>query len=68
MQEELLKATNSSLNKFVNWLEGYGETSYDHQSFFAGPIGGRAKALYYKKPLLGTMAVAPIICSSFFDC
>ncbi len=40
--------------------------SYDHQSFFAGPIGGRAKALYYRKPILGTMAVAPmILCEAF---
>jgi hypothetical protein len=54
------------LQKFVFWLDAYGETSYDHQSFFAGPIGGRAKALYYKKPLLGTIAVAPmILCEAF---
>jgi hypothetical protein len=59
-----LKSTDnirSSLLHFIAWLDGYGETSYDHQSFFAGPIGGGAKKLYYRKPLLGTMAVAPII-------
>src|SRR6266699_3153232 len=43
---------------------GYGETSRDHQSFFAGPIGGRAKALYYRNRLVGTAAVAPMI---FFE-
>lgn len=51
------------LRHFIVWLDGYGETSCDHQSFFAGPIGGRAKALYYRIPLLGTVAVAPMILS-----
>ena len=57
---------NISVDNFVNWLKHYGEASYDHQSFFAGPLGGKAKALYYKKPLLGTIAVAPMIfCEAF---
>ena len=55
-----------SLIRFIKWLEEYGETSYDHQSYFAGPLGGRAKALYYNKPLLGTLAVAPMIFSEAF--
>jgi hypothetical protein len=46
---------------FTRWLEAYGETSWDHQSFFAGPIGSRAKALYYRHKAVGTAAVAPII-------
>jgi hypothetical protein len=54
------------VDAFTGWLEGHGETSYDHQSFFAGPIGGRAKALYYQRPRLGTLAVAPMIfCEAF---
>ncbi len=57
---------HSSLDQFINWLENYGETSYDHQSYFAGTIGRRAKALYYKRPLLGTVAVAPMILSEAF--
>jgi hypothetical protein len=52
-----------SLDRFVDWLERYGETSWDHQSYFGGAIGGRAKALYYRKPSLGTLAVAPMILS-----
>jgi hypothetical protein len=52
------------LDNFTSWLEDYGKTSWDYQSFFAGPIGGRAKALYYRKELLGTAAVAPMI---FFE-
>ena len=58
-----LPTIRAALYQFVKWLDEYGETSYDHQSFFAGPVGGRAKALYYRQPLLGTLAVAPMIFS-----
>jgi hypothetical protein len=53
----------TALERFVAWLERYGETSWDHQSYFAGPVGRRAKALYYRRPRLGTLAVAPMILS-----
>ncbi len=54
------------LISFTAWLDAYGETSWDHQSFFAGPIGGRAKSLYYRKGLIGTAVVAPmILCEAF---
>jgi hypothetical protein len=52
-----------ALDRFTAWLERFGETSFDHQSYFAGPLGGGAKALYYRRPLLGTLAVAPMILS-----
>ena len=51
------------LKTFDAWLENYGETSYDHQSYFAGPIGGKMKALYYDNKCLGTIAVSPMIVS-----
>jgi hypothetical protein len=53
------------LDTFVAWLERFGETSFDHQSYFAGPIGGRAKALYYRHKA-GIVAVAPMIASEAF--
>lgn len=56
-------AIRAALDHFVEWLGRHGETSYDHQSFFAGPVGRRAKALYYRTPLLGTVAIAPMIFS-----
>jgi hypothetical protein len=56
-----LDRIRAALHRFVAWLDGYGETSYDHQSFFAGPLGRSAKALYYRKPLLGTLAVSPMV-------
>jgi hypothetical protein len=54
------------LADFTEWLSTHGETSSDYQSFFAGPVGGRAKALYYRHRLIGTAAVAPMIfCEAF---
>jgi hypothetical protein len=51
---------------FVRWLNAYGEISYDHQSFFAGPLGRLAKQLYYRNKIMGTAAVAPmILCEAF---
>jgi hypothetical protein len=52
------------LTSFAEWLNAYGETSWDYQSFFAGRLGGRAKALYYRRRLAGHLAVAPMI---FFE-
>jgi hypothetical protein len=56
----------AAILRFVGWLDRFGETSYDHQSFFASDLARRAKALYYRKPLLGTLAVSPMIfCEAF---
>jgi len=66
MQKELLINIKTAIDRFIPWLDRYGETSYDHQSYFAGPVGGKAKALYYKNPLLGIIAVAPMIFSEAF--
>ena len=56
----------AAIERFTRWLEAYGPTSYDHQSYFAGGIGGRAKAFYYRRPAIGTFAVAPMIFSEAF--
>ena len=66
MNDALVERTAAAVKRFSGWLDRYGETSYDHQSFFASKLGRSAKALYYRKPLLGTMAVAPMIfCEAF---
>jgi hypothetical protein len=54
------------LQDFADWLENYGETSWDHQSYYAGPVGSRAKALYYKNKWLGIAAVGPMVFSEAF--
>jgi hypothetical protein len=64
--KELPDQVSNVLANFIKWLSAYGETSLDYQSFFAGRIGGRAKALYYQKPFVGTIAIAPMIfCEAF---
>lgn len=56
-----------ALEAFTGWLGRYGEVSWDHQSFFAGPVGHQAKSLYYRHRAIGTVAVAPMIfCEAFF--
>jgi hypothetical protein len=52
-----------TIAKFIGWLESYGETSFDHQSYYAGPIGRRAKELFYRSPWLGRFAVSPMVIS-----
>ena len=55
-----------ALNRFVSWLDTFGETSLDQQNFYAGPVGGRAKSLYYRRRVVGTAAVAPMVfCEAF---
>ena len=61
-----VEKVKAAVLRFVEWLDGFGETSYDHQTFFASDLGRRAKALYYTSPLLGKLAVAPMIfCEAF---
>ena len=56
----------AAVHYFISWLDRYGETSYDFQTFYASDLCRNIKALYYRKPFLGTMAVAPIIfCEAF---
>lgn len=56
----------ATVRRFTEWLDGYGEVSYDFQSFFSSDLGRAAKALYYKKPFWGTLAVSPMVfCEAF---
>jgi hypothetical protein len=56
-------AVRTAVERFTRWLDHFGETSHDHQSYFASDLGRSAKALYYRKPLLGMLAVSPMILS-----
>jgi hypothetical protein len=58
----VLKVTDT-VKQFTRWLDHYGELSWDHQSYFAGPLGRRAKALYYRHKTVGMLAVTPMIFS-----
>ena len=59
-------SVRTAVLRFVDWLDRYGELSHDHQSFFASDMGRAAKSLYYRKPILGKLAVAPMIFSEAF--
>jgi hypothetical protein len=60
------ETVSAAVLRFIDWLDLFGETSYDHQSYFAGGFGRAAKSLYYRRPLLGTLAVSPMIASEAF--
>jgi hypothetical protein len=55
-----------SVLRFTEWLSRYGETSYDFQSYYASDWARSAKALYYRKPFLGIIAVSPMVFSEAF--
>ena len=61
MNEAMVGKISVAVGRFTNWLDRHGELSYDHQSFFASKLGRSAKALYYRSPLLGTLAVGPMV-------
>ena len=60
-QYEIVRA---ALIKFIDWLKIFGKKSFDHQSFYIGPIGSSAKNLYYRKRAIGLIAVSPMV---FFE-
>ncbi len=61
-----LTETSSAVSKFVHWLDRYGEESYDFQTYYSGNLGRMAKRLYYRRPVLGTLAVLPMVFSEAF--
>jgi hypothetical protein len=59
-------AVLKSALRFMEWLERYGETSWDFQTFYASDLTRSAKAFYYRSKFGGSIAVAPIIfCEAF---
>ena len=60
--ERILKA----VIHFIEWLDQYGETSYDFQSFYASDWARNAKALYYRRPAIGILGVSPMVFSEAF--
>ncbi len=66
MNKAPVETIESAIARFTDWLDRYGERSYDFQSVYASKLGRAAKALYYRKPLLGTLAVSPMVfCEAF---
>jgi len=66
MNDALLPEIRAAVDRFVPWLESYGETSQDHQDYFASRWGRAAKSLYYRHKTAGLLAVAPMVaCEAF---
>src|SRR3990167_10580216 len=66
MNEQMTLQLSKTISDFMRWLDSYGETSQDHQDFYASVLGKKVKALYYRRPILGTLAVAPMVfCEAF---
>lgn len=61
-----LEQTWSALSRFIQWLDQYGEESYDFQTYYSGDLGRKAKRMYYEHPILGTAAVLPMVLSEAF--
>jgi hypothetical protein len=52
---------SAAIDRFCQWLEYYGETSYDFQTVYASQIGRAAKTFYYRNRRIGTLVVAPMV-------
>src|ERR1700722_19291807 len=61
-----MEDVKNSVLRYIGWLDSYGEGSYDFQSYYSSDLARVAKALYYKSPLLGTIAVSPMVFSEAF--
>lgn len=56
-----------SIQKFLTWLESYGEYSYDRMDFFSSKPGIFTKRLFYKNKYLGSpFATFALIQETFF--
>jgi hypothetical protein len=64
--EALTHNVREVVRGFIGWLDAYGEASQDQYDFWATRLGQRAKALYYRSPKLGTVAVAPFVALDSF--
>ena len=49
------------VDAFIRWLDTFGERSWDPYDFWASPPGRRAKRLYYRSRVSGSLAVLPFV-------
>jgi len=66
MNQTMTERVAESITEFIHWLDRYGETSFDFQSYYAGALGRWAKAFYYRNPGYGKLAVLPMVTSEAF--
>jgi hypothetical protein len=49
------------VDDFIGWLDVFGERSYDPYDFWGSPLGRRAKRLFYRRRVLGSLAAMPFV-------
>lgn len=60
------KELTGCLKKFLAWLEESGYSSYDQYDFWATSYGVWSKGLYYRKGILASPFVAPLLLADWF--
>ncbi len=55
------EAVQAAVLRMIGWLDEFGETSQDLYDFYATKYGQLAKRTYYRRPLPGTLGVAPLV-------
>jgi hypothetical protein len=61
IDEPVVQAARASVERFVRWLEAFGEVSHDPYDFWATPLGARAKERYHRGGLVGKAVAAPFV-------
>jgi hypothetical protein len=49
------------IEAFIVWLDGFGDRSHDPYDFWATLLGRKAKRLYYRRRILGSVAALPFV-------
>lgn len=62
----LLPAVDTSVLRFIDWLAHYGDTSQDIDDLYNSRPSRFAKRIYYDRPTVGKLAVAPLVLVEFF--
>ena len=67
LKDPINKKVEKSIFSFQNWLEHYGELSYDQFDFWGSKIGVKGKSIFLKNKLLGAPIVISLqVLESFF--
>lgn len=67
MSEKFKREIKNSLSKFINWLDEFGELSYDRMDFWSSNAGIVTKKIFYRNKIMGApFAALALIQETFF--
>ncbi len=67
MKEFTSTELKQSITKFSDWLDNYGELSYDLNDFNSSRVGNMVRKIYYKNKIIGApLALLTLIQDTFF--